>query len=313
MSRNKFVRVGVYAHTQSTGSPDPPFSTTTWITPQPIGDLVDPIDMAKQRSNCRLALCGLAVWTVVCVLHLVSIRPVVAQPPRWVAPTGSTSSPPIAKDFSPPIERWLSGHRGVDLFARPGDAVRSAGNGTVSYVGTIAGRSIVTVTHGALRTTYEPVTAVVSVGEHVAVGNLIGTVGLGGHCNETCLHWGLLRGDEYLNPLLLLSWRPPVLKSPNRSASQRISSARASRSRPIPPNLRADTAEAHQPTATVSPTPTVESTSTPTRLIGRSDTSTMKESINSPATVADDGLLALGSAAAAITIVAGGVATRRRR
>jgi murein DD-endopeptidase MepM/ murein hydrolase activator NlpD len=46
----------------------------------------------------------------------------------------------------------------------------------------------------------------VRVGDRVRAGQSIGTVGTGtGHCGSgRCLHLGLRRGREYLDPLLLL-------------------------------------------------------------------------------------------------------------
>jgi hypothetical protein len=63
-----------------------------------------------------------------------------------------------------------------------------------------------------LRTTYEPVTPSVRQGDEVAAGDVVGVIEpAGSHCGSAaCLHWGLLRGDTYLNPLSLL---PPWLLS----------------------------------------------------------------------------------------------------
>ena len=112
----------------------------------------------------------------------------------------------VVRRFDPPEQRWLPGHRGVDLRASVGERVRAAGDGRVAFVGTLAGRGVITINHGDLRTTYEPVEALVRVGERVRVGQSIGTVGTGtGHCGSgSCLHLGLRRGREYLNPLLFL-------------------------------------------------------------------------------------------------------------
>jgi murein DD-endopeptidase MepM/ murein hydrolase activator NlpD len=60
-----------------------------------------------------------------------------------------------------------------------------------------------------LRTTYEPVRASVEKGDEVLAGQVVGTVEpTGSHCGVTCVHWGLLRGETYLDPLSLL---PPWL------------------------------------------------------------------------------------------------------
>ena len=76
----------------------------------------------------------------------------------------------------------------------------------MSYAGRLAGRGVVVVDHGRLRTTYEPVQRAVSVGERVSVGTVIGTLESGSHCGaRSCLHWGLLEGEKYLNPLSLIA------------------------------------------------------------------------------------------------------------
>lgn len=115
--------------------------------------------------------------------------------------------------FAPPVQRWLPGHRGVDLAAAPGTVIVAAGAGVVTYAGMLAGRGIVTVTHGTLRTTYEPVRANVLIGDRVTAGQQIGTLDSGpSHCpSGSCLHWGLLRGDTYLNPMSLLRRGPSRL------------------------------------------------------------------------------------------------------
>lgn len=134
--------------------------------------------------------------------------------------------PVVLAGFAPPAERWGAGHRGVDLQAEPGDAVRAAGAGRVTYAGMLAGRGVVTVTHGELRTTYEPVRTAVSVGTLVEAGDRLGELsGVAGHCApRSCLHWGLLHGDVYLDPLALVDQGPvrllPLL--PTAAGSPRL-------------------------------------------------------------------------------------------
>jgi murein DD-endopeptidase MepM/ murein hydrolase activator NlpD len=69
---------------------------------------------------------------------------------------------------------------------------------------------VVVVDHGSTRTTYEPVSATVAVGTAVHTGDVLGSLQTGlSHClPRTCLHWGLLRGDTYLDPLSLLGVAP---------------------------------------------------------------------------------------------------------
>ena len=82
--------------------------------------------------------------------------------------------------------------------------------GRVGFVGTIAGRPVVTVDHGDTRTTYEPVSGSLSPGQRVAAGDVVGSlVVVGSHCfPAACLHWGWLREETYLDPLLLVGGGP---------------------------------------------------------------------------------------------------------
>jgi murein DD-endopeptidase MepM/ murein hydrolase activator NlpD len=118
----------------------------------------------------------------------------------------------VLRPFAPPPAPWLAGHRGVDLAAEPGGRVLAAGDGVVGYAGPLAGRGVVTVLHAnGLRTTYLPVRPSVRPGQTVHAGQPIGTLAEdGAHCPSPCLHWGLLRGPAYLDPLLLL--RAPHLR-----------------------------------------------------------------------------------------------------
>lgn len=120
--------------------------------------------------------------------------------------------PEVARYFDPPDVLWGAGHRGVDLVGSIGQPVRTALAGQVVFAGRIAGRGVVVVSHGATRTTYEPVTAIVPVGTPVATGQVIGTLEwFGSHCApRACLHWGLKDGDRYLDPLTLVGGPKPV-------------------------------------------------------------------------------------------------------
>jgi len=88
----------------------------------------------------------------------------------------------------------------------PLSVVHAAGAGRVVYAGRLADRGVVSVAHaGGLRTTYEPVTSALRVGDQVTVGQLIGTLEPGhpGCPAPACLHWGLRNGTGYLDPLAL--------------------------------------------------------------------------------------------------------------
>jgi murein DD-endopeptidase MepM/ murein hydrolase activator NlpD len=125
------------------------------------------------------------------------------------------------RGFELPAKPWLPGHRGVDLAGRPGQPVLAATPGTITYAGALAGRGVITITTGPRRTTYEPVVPAVSVGATVKTGTVIGRLSAAGsHClPRSCLHWGLLQGKQYLNPLTLLPSRPVRLLPLSESAA----------------------------------------------------------------------------------------------
>lgn len=141
-----------------------------------------------------------------------------APSPRAAAWRAPVDGPLVVLDgFRRPEQDWMPGHRGVDLAASPGDAVRAAGAGLVLWAGDLAGRGVVSVLHpDGRRTTYEPVAASVEIGDEVDAGQVIGRLALGvSHCggSPSCLHWGLRRGEDYLDPIGLLgpAGRPRLL------------------------------------------------------------------------------------------------------
>lgn len=170
--------------------------------------------MVSGVKTLRMILLALAtVVALLCLAH-----------PAWATPALPPGSKPvpgaILTRFDPPDVVWDAGHRGVDLAGGPGEVVSSAAAGTVTYAAVLAGRGVIVVDHGTVRTTYEPVLATVSVGEVVARGQQIGVL-QAGHAScpgTTCLHWGLKEGDVYLDPLLLLGAEVRLLPASARPA-----------------------------------------------------------------------------------------------
>jgi murein DD-endopeptidase MepM/ murein hydrolase activator NlpD len=134
----------------------------------------------------------------------------------------------VARRFDPPAVRWEAGHRGVDFWSSPGAVIRSPGAGVVTFAGSVAGKPVIVVAHpDGLRTSLEPVLASVSRGDIVKPGDPIGSLAAWGggrnnpdHCaglegpgvgEVACVHWGVRRGEVYIDPLSLLGLEPIVL------------------------------------------------------------------------------------------------------
>ena len=154
---------------------------------------------------------GTAVTAVTAVTPGTALAPGTAVS-RWVWPIEPNHV--VVHGFDPPATRWSSGHRGVDIAAAVGTSVLAPTDGQVSFVGMVAGRPVLVLTHaGGLRSTFEPVSTTAAVGQLVRRGEAVGTVAAyPGHCAPaSCLHWGVLRGATYLDPLALLAGRVILL------------------------------------------------------------------------------------------------------
>lgn len=107
---------------------------------------------------------------------------------------------PIVEHFRAPSSAFGSGNRGVDYRPPPGTDVHAAATGSVFFAGPVAHELWVTIEHpDGLRTSYGPLTAmVVSKGQRVNVGDVVGTT-------AGYLHFGVRRGDVYIDPEPLMS------------------------------------------------------------------------------------------------------------
>ncbi|MFJ6536547.1 M23 family metallopeptidase [Paenarthrobacter sp. NPDC091711] len=137
-----------------------------------------------------------------------------SSPPetRWSWPL--SPKPSVLRTFDPPDKPWLSGHRGVDLGPTPdGAPVTAPSDGVVTFAGVVVDRPVLTIDQGdGLKSSFEPVTSELKAGDTVRKGQLIGSLEPG-HCSSaTCLHWGVRRGEDYVNPLgFVEDMRPSIL------------------------------------------------------------------------------------------------------
>ncbi|WP_242496257.1 peptidoglycan DD-metalloendopeptidase family protein [Xylanimonas protaetiae] len=136
----------------------------------------------------------------------------------------------MARGFEPPEHAWKAGHRGVDLWSARGAVVVAPGAGVVTFAGSVAGKPVVVVTHpDGLRSSLEPVQGTVPRGTAVRAGDPVGVLAAApgddanpDHCAalapptgaDACVHWGVRRGETYLDPLSLLGVAPPIVLLP---------------------------------------------------------------------------------------------------
>ena len=148
---------------------------------------------------------------------------------NWDLPLRGVPPTSIVSEFSTPRSRFGSGHRGVDFPATQGRRVRAVGSGTVTFAGYIAGKPVisielansVTALGSRVRSTYEPVNSLISAGSYVSTGEVIGHIDFSGrtsgHCQDSCLHFGLKVVGEatarYLSPRIL--WRSLAVLHPS--------------------------------------------------------------------------------------------------
>ncbi|MFG3442652.1 murein hydrolase activator EnvC family protein [Nonomuraea sp. NPDC047897] len=228
-----------------------------------------PATTARRRSRSAptpAVAVSSAVVLLVTAASLACADPAAAERSSWRWPLNGR--PRVLHRFAPPPERWLSGHRGVDLAAPPGTPVLAVGSGVVRYAGALAGRGVVSIEHpGGLRTTYLPVTAAVRQGQQVGRGDRLGVVAPSpSHCPQSCLHWGLVREPLYLDPLLLLG-RSRVRLLPFWPGHRPSHEAPPVTNRKSPPVMESGWGPAPAPPALpLSPSPTVPAEARPAPL-----------------------------------------------
>ena len=102
--------------------------------------------------------------------------------------------------------RWGRMHEGIDIGARPGTPIYSAGAGRVIYSGRLGGYgNVVIVRHDELATVYAHNRKNrVRKGDHVRQGELIAEVGASGNATGPHLHFEVRKNDRPLDPLRYL-------------------------------------------------------------------------------------------------------------
>lgn len=113
----------------------------------------------------------------------------------YVAPVRA----PIVDFFRAPDQPYGPGNRGIDYATETGTPVRASASGVVTFAGAVGAVLFVVIAHDdGLRTTYGHLQSLtVVVGQRVETGDVVGEA-------RDRLHFGIRRGDTYLDPLSVL-------------------------------------------------------------------------------------------------------------
>jgi murein DD-endopeptidase MepM/ murein hydrolase activator NlpD len=137
----------------------------------------------------------------------------VAHREKWSWPVPAPIR--VVSPFRAPPTPYAAGHRGIDIAAGPGAPVVAPADGVVSFAGPVAGRGVLAIDHGdGVVSAIEPVDAIVTAGTRVAAGEPVAVVASGGHCADTCVHFGVRVDGEYVSPLLFFGGIPLAVLLP---------------------------------------------------------------------------------------------------
>lgn len=120
----------------------------------------------------------------------------------------------ILNQYLSPLTPYSGGHRGIDIESQINEEVLSPATGTISFVGKVGYRNLITISFGDKKSSLEPVCSELLEGTLVTQGEVIGRVCESDpqyqwHCETTCIHFGIRNSDGYFSPLAVIGVLPP--------------------------------------------------------------------------------------------------------
>jgi murein DD-endopeptidase MepM/ murein hydrolase activator NlpD len=148
----------------------------------------------------------LALRLSAAALAAVLTLPSAATPPtrqRWTWPVPAPHV--VERQYLAPPTRYGAGHRGIDLLAPVGTPVTAPDDGTVLFAGRVVDRGVLSIDHGGVLSSFEPVRPLVRAGDRVGRGEVVAVVTVPGATHPAnVLHVGARVRDGYVSPLLFL-------------------------------------------------------------------------------------------------------------
>lgn len=143
-------------------------------------------------------------------LSLSTVRASAVQTPSWLWPVDGPRT--VMRTYDAPVTEYSAGHRGIDIAAPVGQDVLAPADGVVHFAGAVVDRGVLSLKHGNILSSFEPVEALVTAGQFVNQGDIIGRVTAGHGCE--CLHVGARFNGAYLSPLSYLGTLDPAVLLP---------------------------------------------------------------------------------------------------
>jgi murein DD-endopeptidase MepM/ murein hydrolase activator NlpD len=157
-----------------------------------------------------LRVIATALLSLSVAMSLSSMRAHAEQTPNWVWPVDGPRT--VVRSYDAPVTEYSAGHRGIDISASVGQDVLAPADGVVHFAGTIVDRGVLSLKHGNILSSFEPIEPLVSHGQRVRQGEIIGRVMAGHGCE--CLHIGARFNGAYLSPLSYLGNMSPAVLLP---------------------------------------------------------------------------------------------------